>query len=108
MRLLALVAALVALQPAVASAQSLDALRAQGVVGERYDGTAVVRASDASAEVRKFVAGVNAQRQKIYAERAAEQKVPADQVGRIYATEIYTKLPKGAWFLDESGTWKQK
>ena len=107
-RLLLLAMLLVAALPALAVAQSLDDLRAQGIVGERYDGIAVVRAADATAAVKEFVAGVNTQRQKIYAERAAGQNVPVGQVGRIYAKEIYGKLPAGAWFLDESQTWRQK
>jgi uncharacterized protein YdbL (DUF1318 family) len=107
-RLLVLTLLLVAAAPGMVAAQSLDDLRAQGIVGERYDGIAVVRAGDAPASVKEFVAGVNSQRQKIYAERAAEQNVPVGQVGRIYAKEIYGKLPPGAWFLDESQTWRQK
>ena len=107
-RLFAAIALIAALWPVAAGAQSLDALRAQGTVGERYDGVAVVRDSNASSEIRKFVANVNSQRQKIYAERAAQQGVPVGQVARIYAKQIYANLPSGAWVLDESGTWKQK
>lgn len=107
-RFVALAVLIVAALPGPAMAQSLDALRAQGVVGERYDGMAVVRSANASPQVQRFVADVNAQRQAIYAQRAAQQGVPATQVGKIYAMEIYAKLPPGAWFLDESGNWKQK
>lgn len=96
------------LVPSVAWSQSLDALRAQGIVGERYDGVAVVRSAGASADVRAYIDSVNAQRRKIYADRAAQQGVPVGQVARIYARQIYDKLPPGAWFLDESGTWRQK
>jgi len=94
--------------PVAGWAQSLADLRAQGVVGERYDGIAVVRTPGAPAEVRQFVADVNAKRQQIYAQRAAQQKVSVDQVGRIYARQIYGELPAGAWFLDESGRWSRK
>jgi uncharacterized protein YdbL (DUF1318 family) len=107
-RLVALVALVFVAVPGLASAQSLDALRADGTIGERYDGTVVVRGGSPSTAVLDFVASVNAQRQKIYADRAAQQGVPVGQVARIYAKEIYAKLPAGAWFLDESGTWRQK
>ena len=107
-RLCAFAALLLVALPTFASAQSLDELRAQGVVGERYDGFAVLRSASAPPGVADFVATVNDQRQKIYAERAAQQGVPVGQVGRIYAKEIYGKLPPGAWFLDESQTWRQK
>lgn len=87
-----------------AAAQSLDALRASGAVGERYDGFAVARDSSAAAVVSQ----VNAQRRQIYEQRAAQQRVAADQVGRVYAREIFQSLPAGAWFLDESGRWVRK
>lgn len=91
-----------------AAAQSLDKLRSSGVVGERYDGLAVVRDAGASSQVRATVADVNAKRRRIYAKRAAEQGVPAAQVGRVYAQEIFRKAPKGTWFLGEDGRWTKK
>ena len=91
-----------------AAAQTLDELRSAGTVGERYDGLAVVRDAAAPAKVRTMISEVNAQRQAIYAKRAAEQGVPADQVGRVYAQEIFRKAPKGTWFLGEDGRWTKK
>lgn len=106
--LLALSLPAVALGAPPAAAQSLDELRSSGVVGERYDGLAVVRDAGASPQVRAQVADVNAQRRKIYAQRAAEQGAPADQVGRVYAQEIFRNAPRGTWFLGEDGRWVQK
>ncbi len=108
--LLALSALLVVLTtaPGPASAQSLDALRAGGVVGERFDGMAVVRAPGASAQVQALVQKINQERQKIYGQRAAEQGVPIDQVGRVYAAQIQGQAPSGTWILSESGQWSQK
>ena len=91
-----------------ASAQSLDALRAGGVVGERFDGLAVVRDPGASAEVQALVQQVNQERQKIYGQRASEQGLPIDQVGRVYAAQIQGQAPSGTWILSESGQWSQK
>lgn len=105
--LLALVLALAAHgTPAVA--QSLDALRASGAVGERFDGQAVVRDAGASAQVRALVAQVNAKRGQIYAQRAAQQGVPSGQVGRVYAKQILQKAAPGTWFLNEAGQWVRK
>lgn len=87
-----------------AAAQSLDELRASGAVGERFDGLAVARDASAAAEVAK----INAKRQEIYAQRAASQGVPADQVGRVYAKEIFEKAPKGTWILTPDNKWTQK
>lgn len=87
-----------------AAAQSLDALRASGAVGERYDGYAEARQSSAAATVQQ----VNAKRQQIYKKRAAEQGISAAQVGRIYAREIMGKAPSGTFFLNENGSWTRK
>lgn len=106
--LLALSLSAVALGALPAAAQSLDQLRKSGVVGERYDGLALVRDAGASSQVRAQVADVNAKRRRIYAKRAAEQGVPADQVGRVYAQEIFRTAPRGTWFLGEDGRWVQK
>jgi uncharacterized protein YdbL (DUF1318 family) len=91
-----------------AQADSLDTARAQGVVGERYDGLAVVRDKNASAAIRNMVTDINGQRQKLYDERAASEGAPVDQVGRVYARQIFQSVPSGTWFLQENGQWVQK
>ncbi len=86
-------------------AQSLESLRASGALGERYDGLVAVR--QASADANRIAGEVNAQRQGIYKQRAAEQGVAWEQVGRVYAQQIFAQSPKGTWFLSEQG-WTQK
>ena len=88
---------------APAAAQSLDDLRASGAVGERYDGYAVARDPGAKSLVQK----VNRKRQKIYEERAAAQGTTSAQVGALYAPQIMRKAPRGTWFLEENGKWRQ-
>jgi uncharacterized protein YdbL (DUF1318 family) len=100
---LAIVLAGAAVQ-APASAQSLDALRASGAVGERFDGYLQARNSSAQA----FVNQVNAKRRQIYQQRAKAQNVPANQVGMVYAQQILKDAPKGTWFLQPNGKWVQK
>ncbi len=94
--------------PGAAAAQSLDQLRSQGVVGERYDGYAVVRSPGAPAATQSFVAGVNAKRRAIYDQRAKQQNVAPAQVGQIYAKHIFDGAPPGTWFLDAAGKWIKK
>ena len=101
---MALILAPAVLQPAAADA--LDDLRAQGQVGERFDGFAEARGG-ASKAARDLVKQVNAQRRQIYETQAQKQQVSVDQVGRVYANRIIKKLPKGAWVRTEQG-WKQK
>jgi uncharacterized protein YdbL (DUF1318 family) len=88
-----------------ASAQSLESLRASGALAERYDGFVAVR--QASPEANRIASAVNAQRQALYKQRAAEQGVSSDQVGRVYAQQLFAQAPKGTWFLTEQG-WVQK
>tara|TARA_R110002167_G_scaffold63097_4_gene178067 strand:+ start:120 stop:422 length:303 start_codon:yes stop_codon:yes gene_type:complete len=93
--------------PGTAQAQSLDQLRSQGVVGERYDGYLVTR-DGANAAVQAFVEQTNAKRRAIYEKRASEQGVPPAQVGSVYAKQIMGQAAGGTWFLDAAGNWVQK
>ena len=85
----------------------LDTPRAAGLVGECYDGFAVVRGT-ASQEITALVNKINAERRIVYAQRAASDGVPIEAVGKIYAAEIIKAAPSGTWFLSEAGKWTQK
>lgn len=103
-------AALLVVLPVVARAQSgrlLDAPRAAGHVGERFDGYAVVRPG-APPDVAALVERVNAERRAVYQQRAAAQNAPVEAVGKIYAAEIVKSAPAGTWFLREDGSWVRK
>ena len=104
LRPLALALAVFVMMGGAAQAQSLDALRASGAVGESSSGFLVAR--DASA--KSYVNKVNAQRRKIYAQRATDQGIAADQVGRVYAQEIMQNVAPGTWLQKPDGTWIQK
>ena len=97
----------VAASQAQDSARLLDAPRAAGQVGERYDGYAVARGS-VPATVTSIITQVNGQRRTVYEDRARAQGVTAEAVGRIYAAEIIRLAPTGTWFLSEAGVWSQK
>jgi uncharacterized protein YdbL (DUF1318 family) len=93
---------------AAAQSRVLDGPRASGAVGERYDGYAVVRDRSQAASLGSLVDRVNAERREVYAKRAAAERVPVDQIGRVYAAEIFRSAPPGTWFLQESGQWVRK
>jgi uncharacterized protein YdbL (DUF1318 family) len=93
---------------AVAQSRVLDAPRASGAVGERFDGYAVVRDQSQAGSLGPLVNQVNAERRQIYTQRAAAERVSADQIGRVYAAEIFKSAPPGTWFLQESGQWVRK
>ena len=94
--------------PVLAQGRPLDAPRAAGTVGERYDGLAVVRAPTAPADIKTLVDQANAERAALYKQRAASDGATVDAVGRIYAQEIMKAAPAGTWFLQESGQWTKK
>ena len=100
-----------AVPPSAGAQQSqgrlLDAPRAAGTVGERYDGYAVMRGT-AAPDVRALVDRVNAERSTVYADQAARQRAPIFEIGRVYADAIMRAAPKGTWFLAQNGEWKQK
>lgn len=93
---------------AAAQGKPLDAPRAAGVVGERYDGYVVLRDANAPQGVKDLVAQTNAQRKALYAKRAAEDKAPEAAIGKIYAQQIIKGAPAGTYFLDESGKWTRR
>jgi uncharacterized protein YdbL (DUF1318 family) len=54
------------------------------------------------------VAGVNAERRRLYEQRAKDQNVSIDAVGTIYASQILGKLPPGAYFRTPEGSYIRK
>jgi len=85
-------------------AGSLQDLRASGALGESASGYAVARDPSATAEV----ASINEKRKAVYAKKAAAQGVSIDQVGKVYAKEIFKKVPAGTWIQNQQGEWLKK
>lgn len=93
---------------AAAEERPLDAPRAQGLIGERFDGYALVHDASASATIRALVESTNNERRKVYEQQAQATKAPVAEVGKVYAAEIMQKAPAGTWFQGEDGRWTQK
>src|SRR4051812_17418284 len=68
---------------AAAQSRVLDAPRSTGAVGERFDGYAVLRDPGSAGALGPTIEQVNAERRKVYAQRAASDGVPIEQIGRI-------------------------
>ena len=102
------IAAMAMPPPAEAQGRPLDAPRAAGTVGERFDGLAVVRDPNASSSIRALVDRTNAQRLSLYKQRAAEAGGSVKDIGMIYAQQIMKSAPAGTWFLDPSGNWTRR
>jgi hypothetical protein len=85
----------------------LDAPRAAGLVGERFDGFAVARGA-VPPDIAALVEAVNTERRAIYTQRATTQGVAVQEVGTVYALEILKSAPAGTWFLAENGQWTRR
>ncbi len=92
----------------VARADALDDARAQGAIGERFDGFAEVRDPSAPPSTRTLVEDINAKRRKLYNEVSTREGTTIDAVGRIYARQIVGIVPAGTWILNENGKWTRK
>ena len=103
-----LVCALLFAGAQTAMADPLDAPRAAGLVGERYDGYAQIRDSNAPADVAALVRSINRQRKDYYDQIAKKENVSSSEVGKLYANKIFQSAPRGYWFMDQSGAWKRK
>lgn len=94
--------------PETVEASALDELRAQGVIVERYDGLVELRTGDAPAQARTLVEQVNNERRALYEERAQAEDAPVEEVGKVYAEQIYRRAPSGTYFLQPDGSYVQK
>lgn len=86
---------------------SLDAARAQGLVGETMSGY-IAPVQSPSADVQALVNQVNAQRRAHYQSIAGRNGVGIEEVGRLTAEKIINGLPGGAFFQSANGAWRQK
>ena len=105
MRRLLLLAALVA-WPAVAQTPAVNAARAAGVVGERYDGYVGV-AAPTSASVRSQVATINLQRRSLYSRLAASKGVSPQDVGVTAGCQLLSRVGVGEAYMLADGRWRR-
>lgn len=108
LRVFALLCVLLFAGTQTALADPLDAPRAAGTVGERYDGYAQVRDPAVSSDVAALVRSINRQRRDYYEQIAKKENVSSAEVGKLYANKIYQSAPRGYWFLTQSGDWQRK
>ncbi len=90
-----------------AMADALDQYRKSGAIIERHDGL-VEASGSAPAEAKALVQSVNAKRRKLYMDRARQQGVPASEVAKVYANQIYASAPSGTKFRQPNGSIVQK
>jgi uncharacterized protein YdbL (DUF1318 family) len=90
------------------AAQSLDAAKAAGQIGERIDGYVGVVDANAPGDIRKLVDQVNAGREAKYAEIAAERGTSVQAVAQIAGQKLIERAPPGEYVMGADGRWRQK
>jgi uncharacterized protein YdbL (DUF1318 family) len=105
MKKLLLLAVLAA--PAMAQTAAVDAARAAGQVGERYDGYIGV-ASPVSSAVRSQVASINIKRRSLYSNLAAQRGVSPSDVGITAGCQLLARITVGEAYLLADGAWRRR
>jgi uncharacterized protein YdbL (DUF1318 family) len=104
----ALAAMLMALAPAVAAqTPAVDAARAAGLIGERYDGLIGV-AGPVSPAVRSQVARINIQRRSLYSSLAARKGVSPQDVGITAGCELLARVGVGEAYMWPDRVWRRR
>ena len=105
-RLLAVV--LLALAPAaMAQTPAIDAARAAGAVGERYDGYVGV-AAPVSSVVRSQVSTINIRRRALYSRLAASRGVSPRDVGITAGCQLLARVAVGEAYVLGDGAWRRR
>ncbi|PHM68754.1 YdbL family protein [Xenorhabdus kozodoii] len=91
---------------AFAMGMTLNEAKQQGLVGETFSGylAPVKNTQDAQAVVNR----VNNERQKKYAEIAAQNNLTTEQVAKITGEKLVNRAASGEYVLGINGNWVQK
>jgi hypothetical protein len=101
-------AILLAVALPAAAADSLDAAKAAGQVGERPDGYLGLVLSPAPNEIRALVDRVNAERSRRYAEIAVQRGTTPAVVAALAGEMLVLRTPPGQYHLDADGGWVKR
>ena len=98
---------LVLAHPRLAQTPAVNAARAAGSVGERYDGYLGVAAPVAPA-VRSQVATINIQRRSLYSRLAASKGVSPQDVGVTAGCQLLARVGVGEAYMWADGKWRRR
>jgi hypothetical protein len=102
-----LLLALMAAVPAAAQTPAVDAARASGAVGERYDGYVGV-AAPVSAAVRSQLTSINIQRRSLYSRLAASKGASPRDVGITAGCQLLARVSVGEAYMLGDGVWRRR
>jgi uncharacterized protein YdbL (DUF1318 family) len=92
---------------ALAQTPAVDAARAAGTVGERYDGYIGV-AGAVSGAVRSQVASINIKRRALYSNLAGRKGVSPQDVGITAGCTLLRRVAVGQVYLWGDGQWRRR
>jgi uncharacterized protein YdbL (DUF1318 family) len=107
MRRLLLVGGLLLGASAAAQTPDVDAARAAGIIGERYDGYIGVQGV-ASAALRSQVARINIQRRSLYSKLASSKGASPQDVGIAAGCQLLARVGVGEAYMLADGTWRRR
>jgi uncharacterized protein YdbL (DUF1318 family) len=107
MRETLLALAFVTAAPALAQTPAVNAARAAGVLGERYDGYIGV-AVPVTALVRSQVATINIRRRSLYSNLAAAKGVSPQDVGITAGCQLLAGIEIGEAYMLNDGAWRRR
>jgi hypothetical protein len=102
-----LILGLFASAPAAAQTPGVDAARAAGAVGERYDGFIGVNGA-VPAAVRSQVSTINIQRRALYSRLAASKGVSPRDVGITAGCQLLARIGTGESYMWADGAWRRR
>ena len=105
---LALAFVLIAIAPAaLAQTPVLEAARAAGAIGERYDGYIGI-AAPVTPQVRSQVATINIRRRSLYSSLASRKGVSPQEVGITAGCQLLARVRVGEVYLLAEGGWRRR
>jgi uncharacterized protein len=93
--------------PVLAQTPAVNAARAAGLIGERFDGYIGV-AAPVPAAVRSQVASINIQRRKLYSNLAARRGASPQDVGITAACQLLARVGVGEAYMLADGAWRRR
>jgi uncharacterized protein YdbL (DUF1318 family) len=106
-RVLLLGAGLLIVAPAAAQTPALDAARAAGQIGERFDGYIGI-VSQVAPAVRSQVAAINIRRRTLYSNLAASRSAAPQDVGITAGCQLIARVGTGGAYMLIDGTWRRR
>ena len=93
--------------PVAAQTPAVDAARATGVVGERYDGYMGLAAAS-SAQLKSQVAAINIRRRSLYSNLAAGRGASPQEVGITAGCQLLARVGVGQVYMLADGVWRHR